>query len=116
MKLNSNDISIDNMHHGAYSSLAGEFYNNGYELTVDEDCNLTAVAIKNAEMLPKIEIKTVIESGSYCYSPKAIFPVLDFDDMEYWDDFTHWTNKYAEIGKMLSDLVEFTYNPNMWED
>lgn len=119
MKLKTNNngnMSIDDMHHGAFSELAHDFYNEEYELSVDDDCNLTAVAKKDADLMPEIEITTVLDGGKYYYSPKLTFPVLDYEDMNFYDDIAHWTNRWFDIGRLMTRLVDFVYNPDEWED
>lgn len=116
MKPGYNNMSIDDMHHGAFAGLWNSFYNDHYELSVDEDCNLTAVATEDAEYMPKIEIATIYENGKYYYSPKLTFPVLDNEDMEFYDDIAHWTNKWKDIGRLMTELIEFVYNPDAWVD
>lgn len=96
MKLRTNNngnMSIDDMHHGAFSELGNAFYNEHYDLSVDEDCNLTAVATEDTDLMPKIEITTTYDGGKYYYSQKLTFPVLDYEDMNFYDDIAHWTNR-----------------------
>lgn len=119
MKLRTNNngnMSIDDIHHGAFSELWNAFYNEHYELSVDEDCNLTAVATENADRMPKIEITTTYDGGKYYYSPKLTFPVLDYEDMNFYDDIAHWTNRWYDIGRLMTQLIDFVYNPDEWED
>ena len=113
---NNGNMSIDDMHHGAFLELWNAFYNENYELSVDEDCNLTAVATENADRMPEIEITTIYNDGKYYYSPKLTFPVLDYEDMNFYDDIAHWTNRWYDIGRLMTKLTDFVYNPDEWED
>lgn len=108
--------SVYDMHHGAFSELANSFYNEHYELSVDAECNLTAKATEDAQYMPTIEIKTDNQDGKYWYSPKLTFPVLNYDDMEFYDSIAHWTKRWSEIGSLMSQLAQFCYDPAVWED
>ena len=116
LKRMSNNDSIDSMHNGAFSELAALFRNEHYDLSVDEDCNLTVIATKDKSFMPTIEITTEFNNGKYMYSPVLTFPVLDYADMQYYDDIEHWTNRWHSIGLLMSHLVDFAYVPSDWTD
>lgn len=112
----SESIDIYSAFDGAFSSIAGSFDREYYELKIDNECNLTAEAIQDTKYMPTIEITTTQTDGKYWFSPKLTFPTLDYEDMEFYDSIAHWTRRWSEIGKLMSELAEFYYDPSEWSE
>lgn len=100
------------------ANLISEAYDVGYDLNIDQDVNLVLEVRSSSDKkyLPEIEVETIIDDGVYYFSPRLIFPKLDFEDMEYYDSIQYWLDKWAKIGKFISTLTSIHYDPNEWEE
>ena len=78
----SSAVSIDEIHNGAFSELANSAYNEGYDLTITEDMQMTLVARSlDKKAAPTITIKTVNTDGVYTFQATVSFPTLTYKEL-----------------------------------
>ena len=81
-----------------------------YELNIDDNICMTMKATNNADKLPIIDIATdMIDKNTYEFYPCMICPALDSIDFSANDEFEYWPARWAEIGKLLSDIRNYRY-------
>lgn len=104
---------IDTIHHGAFSGLALDAYNYGYDLNVTDDMHMTLTAM-DEEYAPKIQIETSIYNGAYIFDATVSFPTISNKDMDYADSFRYYMKKWCQLGEFITELNKFSYNPDEW--
>lgn len=113
----SSAVSIDDIHNGAFSSLANSAYNEGYDLNITEDMQMTLVARSLDKIAaPTITIKTVNTDGVYTFQATMSFPTLAYKDFDYFDDFQYYLKEWGRLADFFTKLNRFYYNPTEWID
>ena len=106
--------------HPAFEELSGLAYNVGYDLTVDSQYNMTLIATKDADHMPVITVSTIksdTEDNVFYYEAKLKFPVLDSAKEGFYDSVHYWIeNRWAEVGRLITDLCKFEFRPDDYED
>lgn len=98
----------------AYDSLAGDAYNAGYDMEVDDDLNLTFKS--REDFFPELQaVKEVIDGNVY-YTPVVKFPDLTVSNGDYYDHIEGVIHSWDKVGKFTSQLVRFEYNPEEYEE
>lgn len=111
--------NTDDVFNGAFSELGLKADDNGYEMNVSDEyeITLTKKPSRDSKYLPEIEVTTYKEDGKYGFSPKLKFPELDQDDLEFYDSIPHYLGLWEKIGDFIKDLVMFEFDPGIeYED
>ena len=89
----------------------------GYETSWDGDTKLTFTPKDDKKMMPTISCNVSESDGKKYLEPHMEFPKLDFEDMNYYDDFSYWLGKWSDLGRFLNALMKFEYDPDQeWYD
>ena len=108
---------IDEIHNGAFADIAMRLSEYDYEMTVDDDFNVTVKCVRDKEFMPEIKITTVEEEGVYYLLPDLKFPELKADDMDYADSVLYWVeDKWVKVAKIIKDINKFSYDPTAYEE
>lgn len=90
------------------------FYNVNYDMKVDSNYSITLTATKDADMMPKIEVKTDQQTDTeFIFNPTMIFPDIKCTQLDFSDSVLYYTNRWAEVAKAVKLLYEFTLNIDM---
>lgn len=91
----------------------------GYCMNVNMNSNpdypVLSMKLRNpleASIMPEIDITTIPDVSNKCvyFKPTVRFPALTTNDGDYSDNIAHViSNKWAEVGKFITDLNNFEY-------
>lgn len=108
--------------HPAFEELANGAKHLGYDLSVSADdsgtYNMTiSISDKSeANKMPTIEVNTESYNGATIFQPKLKFPELSSYDEPYYDSIEYWLDRWAEVGKFITKLCAFEFDPSKYED
>lgn len=102
--------------HPAFYELQNDAYNRGYDLDVDNDFNITLNARDGKDLMPIITTKTNCEDGVYFYDVNVTFPTLRSSQQGFKDDIEYYTYKFYQVGRFITRLIEFSFNPSDYEE
>lgn len=111
----SSDALID----GPFLELWKSADRNDYDMEVSDDLQITLKAKGNdAKYLPEITVTTNQDpdDGIYYFTPNLKFPELKQEDMDYYDSIHYFLGKWEEIGKFITELVKFEYDPSRYTE
>lgn len=98
----------------AYSELENSSFHLGYKMTLDKDLNLQFN--NNDPYMPSIITNRIKDGEETYYLVDVMFPVLHSGPDQFADTIEHYTHKFYEVGKFITQINRFVYNPNKYED
>ena len=102
---------------GAFDDIADKARRADYELTLDDDFNMTLECTKDKKFMPEITVTTVEEKGVYYFNANMSFPDLNYDDMDYSDSAHYWVaTRWEPVTRFVENINRFGYNPAEWEN
>ena len=109
---------IDTAFNGAFSEIAGKFQDVKYEMSVDKELNMTLECVDDDKArMPEITTKKEkTDDGVYYYIPTLTFPKLNDADLDFYDSIHYYLSKWEKVGRVITDLIKFNYNPSESED
>ena len=109
------DIDIEEIHNGAFADIAFALAKCGYEMTIDDNFNVTVECVSDAKFMPEIKINTEEDKGVYYLVPDLKFPELKDKDMDYADSVAYWVeDKWVPLARVITDINKFSYDPEEW--
>ena len=109
---------IDTAFNGAFSELAGKFQDVEYKMSVNDDLDLKFEwdgSSQDESYMPLITTKTQKANGVVSYTPTLDFPKLNDEDLEFYDSIHYYTAKWEKVGRVITELIKFRYDPAKWE-
>lgn len=112
---------IDRSFHGAFSQLASEAYNVGYELSIIDYRPNKSIQLKlepKEEMLPNVSIYPEYDPTKRCYywNCKVTFPAIDMRKENYYDSCEYYVNKFKKCAKLITRIQAGYYCPEDYEE
>ena len=104
------------------SLLDEKFYHCSYTVTgegVLPNLKLSAACTDSKpEFMPVVELEVdEYQPNTFGVNPKLSFPVLDQHDMTYWDDLSHWTDKWTYVASTAASVYRDTsFCPDDYDD
>lgn len=98
----------------AFGEIINAAYNVGYDLNVDDELNVTLTA--RHEQMPNIVTTKIQDNDTTYYDVKVTFPELSSGPDQFADSIEYSTYKFYQVGRFITKLIRFTYNPNDYED
>ena len=105
---------IDTIYNGAFEDIAYQAYKVNYDMTVSTDGSfeMKLKCNKDEKFMPKIDVTTVEEEGTFYFNADVKFPELKYDDMDYADSVHYWVdNKWTDVAKFITSLSKFSFTP-----
>ena len=97
------------------STIATGAYNNGYDMYVDDEFNVTLTCVDDPEHMPTITIKTIKkDEDTYWFVPTLQFPTLTMEENDYVDSIHHYLSKWEKVGRFITNINNFVLHPSAW--
>lgn len=104
----------------AFSEIISEAHFVDYDITVDENLNITLVYKNKSEAknMPVITVETKQYTDTiWGFCPSLVFPKLVFTDDMYSGDIEWYLENWERVGKFITQLIEFEYDTSVvWSD
>lgn len=98
-----NDYPLDN--------LAESANNAGYKLSTSDGVNISLEAVEDKNRMPTIKVETRNDGSTVYYVPTITFPTFTLEEDMYPDEFHYWMQKWEVVGRFITKLCEFTWEP-----
>lgn len=106
-----NDIIKSKNFSYAIDAIASDAYNVGYDLeVVGGEIKLTSKG-SEAQLMPKIEVKPVMEDGVLYLETELSFPEIKSSELDYADSTEYYLKKWYNVGRFVTTLVKFSFDP-----
>lgn len=112
--INAAHTQVDEIH-PAFYELQVSARSAGYTLSVSGDNTMTLVADDQAEYMPTITVETEADGDAIYFVPTLSFPTLTSDATTYSDTVAYWISRWTRVGKFITELSNFTFNPYEYE-
>lgn len=115
---------MDEIRNDAFSSIEGYFHRVGYDLSVTWDGNTPYLKLTtNDPLMPAIEVDTQEYEGRDGYNVFGFLVHMQFptvhcpsSELEFYDSVEYITEKWVDLAREVSSLLEFEYDPVAYED
>lgn len=97
-----------------YAELESSAWHLGYNMYLDEDLNLSF--INSDDKMPQLNLTKLVDNGDVYYGVEVKCPVLDSSPYGYADSIEYHMRRFYEVGKFVTQINKFVYNPNNYED
>lgn len=97
-----------------YAEIENSAWNLGYNMFLDSNLNLSFT--NSDDKMPQLTLTKMVDNDDIYYCVEVKCPVLKSGPYDYADSIEYHMKRFYEVGKFITEINRFIYNPNNYED